>query len=60
MKTRKLLTALALVAITATAGVAADTTGVKPHAPMAPRLDWAMAIAKQMNIPVIVDFYADW
>jgi len=60
MKTRMLLTALALVVITATAGVAADTTAVKPHAPVAPRLDWAMAIAKGMNIPVIIDFYADW
>jgi thiol:disulfide interchange protein len=60
MKTRMLLTALALVAITAAAGVAADTTEAKPHAPIAPRLDWALAIAKEMNIPVIVDFYADW
>lgn len=60
MKKRMLLTALALVAITAAAGVAADSTVVKPRAPMSPRLDWALATAKGMNIPVIIDFYADW
>ena len=60
MKKRMLLTALAMVAMLAATGMAADSTAVKPHAPMSPRLDWALATAKGMNIPVIIDFYADW
>lgn len=60
MKTRMLLEALALLAVTAVSGAAADSTEAKPHAPVMHRLDWAQAIAAGMNIPVIVDFYADW
>lgn len=60
MKTRTLLTALAIVAVTTVSGIAADSVVVKPQAPMMHRLDWAQAIAKGMNIPVILDFYTDW
>lgn len=60
MRTKMLLTALAIVAISAVSGMAADSTEVKPHAPVMHRLDWAQAIAKEMNIPVIMDFYTDW
>ncbi|PWB69675.1 hypothetical protein C3F09_10235 [candidate division GN15 bacterium] len=60
MKTRMLLTALALVVVGVAASAADDSTAVKTHALVVPRLDWAQAIAKGMNIPVIVDVYADW
>lgn len=60
MKTRMLVAALALLLVTAVSGMAADSTEVKPHAPVMHRLDWSQAIAKGMNIPVIVDFYTDW
>lgn len=60
MKKKMLLTALAIAAITAGSSLAADSTMIKPTAPVMHRLDWAQAIAKEMNIPVIVDFYTDW
>ncbi len=60
MKTKMLLAALALVVVGAAASAADDTTAVKPHALVMPSLDWAQAVAKGMNVPVIVDVYADW
>jgi hypothetical protein len=60
MKKRTLVAVLLLVAVCAVASVAADSTAVKKHAPVMHRLDWAKAIAAGMNIPVLIDFYADW
>jgi len=55
MKTRMLLTALALLAVTAVAD-----TAEKPEAPRFYNLDSAKAISAIDNRPIILDFYADW
>ena len=62
MKHKTLVTALALAVMVAVSAAAAEEDPFlgKPHAPVMHRLDWAQAVAKELNIPVIVDFYADW
>ena len=55
MKTRMLMTALALLTVAAVAA-AAET----PEAPRFGNLDSAKAVSAKDGRPIILDFYADW
>ena len=55
MKTRMLITALALLTVAAVAAVAET-----PEAPRFGNQDSAKAVSAKDGRPIILDFYADW